>query len=122
MGKKLSIADLMAQKEKPVKSSVWVDIPELGGEIEVRRLPLARFMEMSDRIDPDNAAATLQAQYDMIYEFCPILHDDELQKYYDCKVPPDIVPLILHENTTSMNLIVNAIGSFYTDSDVAVKN
>lgn len=122
MGKRLSIADLLAQKEKPLKESVWVDVPELGGEIEVRRLPLARFMELSGKVDPEDPVAMLQAQYEMIYAFCPILHDDELQKVYDCNVPPDIVPKVFRENMESMGTVVSAIGSFYTEADGEAKN
>ena len=122
MGKKLNIADLMAQKEKVIPLSIWVDVPELGGEIEVRRLPLARFMELSSKVAPDDPVATLQAQYEMIYAFCPILHEDELQKHFECQVPTDIVPKIFHENMGSMNLVVNAIGSFYTEPEAEEKN
>lgn len=122
MGKKLNIADLMAQKEKVVKKSLWVDVPELGGEIEVRRQPLARFMELSSKVTPEDPVATLQAQYDMIYAFCPILHDNALQEHFKCQVPTDIVPKIFNENIESMNLVVNAIGSFYTESEAEAKN
>ena len=122
MGKKLNIADLMAQKEKVIPLSIWVDVPELGGEIEVRRLPLARFMELSSKVNPDDPVATLQAQYEMIYAFCPILHEDELQKHFDCQVPTDIVPKIFLENTSGMNRVVKAIGSFYLEAEDELKN
>jgi len=122
MGKRLTITDLMAQKDKTARTSVWVDVPVLGGEIEVRRLPLARFMELSRGVNSEDPAATLQAQYDMIYAFCPILHEDDLQEHFACDVPTDIVPKIFRENMGSMNLVVDAIGSFYLEAEDEAKN
>lgn len=122
MGKRLTITDLMAQKDKTAPTSVWVDVPVLGGEIEVRRLPLARFMELSRGAKSEDPAETLQAQYEMIYAFCPILHEDELQNHFGCDVPTDIVPKIFLENTSGMNRVVNAIGSFYLEAEDELKN
>ena len=89
---------------------------------EVRRLPLARFMEISRGVNSEDPAATLQAQYDMIYAFCPILHEDDLQEHFACDVPTDIVPKIFRENMGSMNLVVDAIGSFYLEAEDEAKN
>lgn len=122
MGKKLSIADLMAQKEKPLRESLWVDVPGLGGEIEVRRRPLARFLELTSSFTQDDPAGMLRAQYELIYEFCPILHDPELQAEFGCKIPTEIVPLVFQENMGDMNRVIEAVSGFYLEAEEQVKN
>lgn len=120
---KLTIEDLLAQKDWRQDDVKTVHLDGLGGELEVRRIPLVKFTDYMERTQKGDAKATLEAQYEMIYVCCPILHNEQLQEAYECKDPLDIVPKILRENIMDMNALVTAISSFYgVDLDDDLKN
>lgn len=112
MSRKLTVADLLERRERKRQETRAVEVPGLGGELEIRRLPLVRFLELSDRVKEDSTAEELlRAQYDMIYAFCPILHSQELLE--GCQVPTDIVPKVFGDDMGAMNTVVNAIAAMY---------
>lgn len=120
---KLTIEDLLAQKDLRQDNVKTVHLDGLGGELEVRRIPLVKFTDYMERTQKGDAKATLEAQYEMIYACCPILHNEQLQEAYECKDPLDIVPKILRENIMDMNALVTAISAFYgVDLDDDLKN
>lgn len=120
---KLTIEDLLAQKDRRQVDVKTVHLDGLGGELEVRRIPLVKFTDYMDRTQKGDAKATLEAQYEMIYACCPILHNEQLLEAYECKDPLDIVPKILRENIMDMNALVTAISAFYgVDLDDDLKN
>ena len=120
---KLTIEDLLAQKDRRQDDVKTVHLDGLGGELEVRRIPLVKFTDYMERTQKGDAKATLEAQYEMIYACCPILPNEQLQEAYECKDPLDIVPKILRENIMDMNALVTAISSCYgVDLDDDLKN
>ena len=120
---KLTIEDLLAKKDRRQDDVKTVHLDGLGGELEVRRIPLVKFTDYMDRTQKGDAKATLEAQYEMIYACCPILHNEQLLEAYECKDPLDIVPKILRENIMDMNALVTAISAFYgVDLDDDLKN
>lgn len=120
---KLTIEDLLAQKDRRQDDVKTVHLDGLDGELEVRRIPLVKFTDYMDRTQKGDAKATLEAQYEMIYACCPILHNEQLLEAYECKDPLDIVPKILRENIMDMNALVTAISAFYgVDLDDDLKN
>lgn len=120
---KLTIEDLLAQKDRQQDDVKTVHLDGLGGELEVRRIPLVKFTDYMERTQKGDSKATLEAQYEMIYACCPILHNEQLLEAYECKDPLDIVPKILRENIMDMNALVTAISSFYgVDLDDDLKN
>ena len=120
---KLTIEDLLAKKDQRQDDVKTVHLDGLGGELEVRRIPLVKFTDYMDRTQKGDAKATLEAQYEMIYACCPILHNEQLQAAYECKDPLDIVPKVLQENIMDMNALVTAISAFYgVDLDENLKN
>lgn len=120
---KLTIEDLLAQKDRRQDDVKTVHLDGLGGELEVHRIPLVKFMDYMDRTQKGDTKAMLEAQYEMIYACCPILHNEQLQEAFECKDPLDIVPKILLENVVDMNALVTAISSFYgVDLDDDLKN
>ena len=120
---KLTIEDLLAQKDWRQDDVKTVHLDGLGGELEVRRIPLVKFTDYMERTQKGDAKAMLEAQYEMIYACCPILHNEQLQEAYECKDPLDIVPKILRENIMDMNALVTAISAFYgVDLDDDLKN
>lgn len=110
---KLTIEDLLAQKDRRQDDVKTVHLDGLGGELEVRRIPLDKFTDYMERTQKGNAKTKLETQYEMIYACCPILHNEQLLEAYECKDPLDIVPKVLRENIMDMNGLVAAISSFY---------
>lgn len=116
-GLKLTLSDLMKRKEqrerdKTEYKSVYVE--NLGGELEVKKLPLTKFLDLIDGINEDTGAGeSLRVQMDMIYECCPLLHNAELQQAYDCTEPTDIVGKVFDDNLTDIMTVVAAIFEFY---------
>lgn len=110
---KLTIEDLLAQKDRQEVKTKTVHLDGLGGEMEVRRIPLDKFTDYMERTQKGDAKTKLETQYEMIYDCCPILHNEQLQEAYECKDPLDIVPRVLRENIMDMNALVAAISAFY---------
>ena len=48
--RKLSLAELIARKEKPLKQTAEVFVPGMGGTVEIRRLPLVEYQELSSAL------------------------------------------------------------------------
>lgn len=110
---KLTIEDLLAQKDRQEVKTKTVHLDGLGGELEVRRIPLDKFTDYMERTQKGDAKTKLETQYEMIYDCCTILHNEQLQEAYECKDPLDIVPRVLRENIMDMNALVAAISAFY---------
>ena len=111
--KKATVEALLARRDKGPARSVWADVPGLGMALEIRRLPLARYWTLTAGAgeDPENL---LRTQYQMIYEFCPLLHEPALQAGYGVTGDPaDIVPLVFEENLGDMMAVVEAINGLY---------
>ena len=115
MGKILNIQDFLAQKERQKRAETeTVFVEGLGGEIEIKRLPLATFFDLTTSVDESSSGAELlRAQYDLIYAFCPILHSQELQNAYDCKVPSAVVQHVFQDNMDDSNTVTTAITAMY---------
>lgn len=119
----LTIEDLIRKKEelKPVRAKrIHVDL--LGGELELRRLPLTEYWDMINRVDPEDQAGLLQKEIDMIYAFCPALHDHHLQEAFGVDVPTDIVPAVLGEDLSAIAAVVGEISSMYGYAEDETKN
>lgn len=116
-GLKLTLADLLKKKEQRERDKVEyksVFVENLGGELEVKKLPLADFLDLiGDINDQTGAGESLRIQMEMIYECCPLLHSKELQEAYDCVEPTDIVSKVFDDNLTDIMAVVAAIFEFY---------
>lgn len=120
---KLTIEDLLAQKERGEVTETSVHLDSLGGELEIRKIPLVKFNSYMARAQKGDPEEMVEAQYEMIYACCPILHNRKLQEAYECKDPLDIVPRVFRENMVDLNTITSAITKFYGyDLDEALKN
>lgn len=120
----LSIKDYIDRAENTdVVSRKAVYVPGLGGEIEVVRQPLTDFMELSDRVSKAKSAReTLDANVEIIYDFCPILHDHQIQAAYECKEPLDVVRKVFGDNLEDMGVVLTAIAGFYGNPEEEIKN
>lgn len=115
--RKLTLAELIAQKEKPLQQTAEVFVPGMGGTIEIRRRPLVEYQEGITAINEAKSAAEgMRATFDFVYAFCPILHAQELQEAYGIKgAPTDIVPAVFRENAGDISAVVSAILAMYGD-------
>ena len=110
----ITLEDLLARKEsQQTQQTALVYLPGLGGELEIQRIPLARYMGLTGQFEADAPDRLLGAQYELIYACCPILRNPQLQEAYACREPVEIVGKVLNENLGDMNLLVTEISKFY---------
>lgn len=114
----LSIEQLIQKKAqlKPVQVK-RVHIDKLGGELEIKRLPVTTYWDLVSKVDQNDTSTLLQAEFDMIYAFCPALHDNRLLEAYDIDIPVDIVPAIFGEDLGAIGQMVTAITEMYGNSE-----
>lgn len=116
-GIKLTLSDLLKKKEQRDKDRVefkTVYVENLGGELEIKKLPLAQFMDMiGDINDNTGAGDSLRIQMELIYACCPLLHNKELQDAYECIEPTDIVGKVFDDNISDIMTVVGTIFEFY---------
>ena len=117
---KLSIAELLAKKERKTIQTATVTVPGLGGEIELKKLPLAEYVDLNGAIsDARDGQEFMRAAVEEIYAFCPILHAKELQEGCGCKVPTDVVGKLLGDDIADYMAILTAINDLYGMGDQA---
>jgi hypothetical protein len=111
---KVTIDKLLSKRlEDNKKKTAVFESKELGGDIEVVKIPLDKVLNI---IDDGESLSTLEAMarnYELIYECCPILHNKELQSAYEVVEPFDIVQKIFNDNIGEINSIANLILSLY---------
>jgi hypothetical protein len=115
-GNKVTLSDLLRRKEeKDRKNEVArVYVESFGGELELNRLPLAKFLDLLDGVtEKTGAGESLRIQMEIIYESCPILHNKELQEAYDCVEPTEIVGKIFDDNIGEIMTVLGAIFEMY---------
>lgn len=111
---RLTIEQLIAKKDHRSPETRLVHLDSLGGDLEIRKIPLGRYMEMSGRVEKaDDMAEALSIEYEMIYACCPILHSQQLQEAYECRDPLEIVPKLFDDNLSDLNKIMAEIAMFY---------
>lgn len=129
-GKKLTLEALLAKKEQREAAKYeisQVNIPSLGGYLQLEKIPLTRVAAMMDQIDGESMTENLDFNVRLIYACCPMMKNKELQAAYQVSEPKDIVCAVLDDNMGDINLIVSAILSMYglSDSDnlkTSIKN
>lgn len=120
---KLKVTDLIAKKEQIKKERKEIHVESLGGSLEIEKLSLSAFLRLLDDFsEKTKTSEAVQMQVEIIYECCPILHDNELQSAYGCADPTEIVLKILGDNINEVNRIFNEIMDFYGMADDDLKN
>lgn len=114
---KLTLNDLLARKEQREAEKIEfkkVYVPSMEGELELKKLPLTRFLGLLDGLNEDmGAGEAMRAQLEVIYEFVPLFHNKELQDAYECVEPTEIVAKIFNDNLSEINLVLTEIFGFY---------
>ena len=114
---KLTVEDLIAKKQQRELQQAGfkqVYIESLGGELEIEKLPVPKYLGLLGDVDEDSSALeNVQAQVSLIYESCPLLHNKALQEAYECVEPTDIVYKVLDDNLMEIARITGIISEFY---------
>lgn len=129
-GKRLTLEDLVARAEqrKQEKYAIHqVEVPSLGGTLQLEKIPLTRIASMMDDLGDTSMEANLAFNVDLIYACCPMLRNKKILDAYEVLEPTDIVCAVLGDNMAEINRIVTAILDMYGLADAtgikdAVKN
>lgn len=99
--KRLTLEALMAKAEqrKQEKYEIrQVEVPSLGGALQLEKIPLTRIASMMDDLGDTSMSANLAFNVDLIYACCPMLRNTKLQAAYEVAAPTDIVCAVLGDN------------------------
>ena len=128
--KRLTLEALVAKAEQRRQEKFethQVEVPSLGGALQLEKIPLTRIASMMDDLGDTSMAANLAFNVDLIYACCPMLHSKKLLDAYEVLAPTDLVCAVLGDNMAEINRIVTAILDMYGLADAtgikdAVKN
>lgn len=120
---KLKITDIIKKKEEIQKSFKEIEIPVLGGSLEIKKMALSEFLEMLDDFsEKTTTAEAVKMQVEIIYECIPLLHSSEIQEAFECAEPTDVVYKILNDDLSEIARIFNEILDFYGMASDDLKN
>lgn len=128
--KRLTLETLVAKAEQRKQDRYemhQVEVPSLGGTLQLEKIPLTRIASMMDDLGDTSMAANLTFNVELIYACCPMMRNKQLQDAHEVAEPTDIVCAVLDDNMADINRIVAAILDMYGLADAtgikdAVKN
>ena len=128
--KRLTLETLVAKAEQRKQDRYemhQVEVPSLGGTLQLEKIPLTRIASMMDDLGDTSMAANLAFNVELIYACCPMMRNKKLQDAHEVAEPTDIVCAVLDDNMADINRIVTAILDMYGLADAtgikdAVKN
>lgn len=127
--KTLTLAEIIAKRNQSKTDKLQVkyyNSEVLDTEIEIRKIPLQRYMELGEQLGEDDVN-TIDAMNAMIYECCPLFRTDikEAMEVYGVAEPTDLPSAVLEDQLNEIKDIVEMINSFFgldKIKDDAVKN
>ena len=84
--KRLTLEALVAKAEQRRQEKFethQVEVPSLGGALQLEKIPLTRIASMMDDLGDTSMAANLAFNVDLIYACCPMLRNTKLQAAYE---------------------------------------
>ena len=102
-----------------------VEIPSLDFSLELRKPKIEKVLSRLDDIENVNSSEeNIRFMQELVYDACPMLHNQELQEAFECKEPIDIVTAILNDNYKELERLSEHVLDFYGlgELDDAVKN
>lgn len=83
----------------------------LGDTIEIRKIPLKKYMSLVEDLDDDS----IDGMNRLLYECCPIFKTDtkEAMEAYGVDEPTDLPSAVLEDQLNEMQEIIELINSFY---------
>lgn len=130
MSKKiLSLAEIIAKRNQSKSDKMQVKYyysETLGTDIEIRKQPLQKYMELSENLSEDDVN-TIDGMNAMIYEFCPLFKENtkEAMDAYGVAEPTDLPSAVLEDQLNEIKDIIEIINNFYgldKITDEQVKN
>lgn len=115
---KITLEELVLKKQQGDLDKHKVKIyssKELGGDIEVVKIPLKRYLEMTNGMSSENAEEGIELMCSIIFESCPFIKDNskQLMEMYDVKVPTDLPLYLFNENMKELTDLSEIINSFF---------
>lgn len=113
----VTLADIITKRNQSKDDKMQVKYYKsevLDTEIEIRKIPLQRYMELSERLAEDNIN-TIDTMNEIIYECCPIFktNTQEAMKAYGVAEPIDLPSAVLEDQLNEIKDIIEVINSFY---------
>lgn len=127
--KTVTLAEIIAKRNQSKSDKLQVKYytsETLGTDIEIRKQPLQKYMELSENLSEDDTN-TIDGMNAMIYEFCPLFKTDvkEAMEFYEVAEPTDLPSKVLDDQLNEIKDIVEIINNFYgldKITDDSVKN
>lgn len=118
INKKLTLEDLTMRKLKGNLDKLQIKTyysKELGGEIEIKKMPIKKYLEMLDGVDEDDMMENIDFINSAVFEACPIFKENSkaLMETYEVSIPNELPLVVLNENMGELNEIVEVLNSFY---------
>jgi hypothetical protein len=113
----VTLADIITKRNQSKNDKMQVKYYKsevLDTEIEIRKIPLQRYMELSERLAEDNIN-TIDTMNEIIYECCPIFktNTQEAMEVYGVAEPIDLPSAVLEDQLNEIKDIIEVINSFY---------
>lgn len=113
----VTLADIITRRNQSKNDKMQVKYYKsevLDTEIEIRKIPLQRYMELSERLAEDNIN-TIDTMNEIIYECCPIFktNTQEAMEAYGVAEPIDLPSAVLEDQLNEIKDIIEVINSFY---------
>lgn len=127
--KTMTLAEIIAKRNQSKSDKfkvAYYSSETLGTDIEIRKLPLQKYMELSENLGEEETN-TIDGMNAMIYEFCPLFKTDvkEAVEYYEVVEPTDLPSAVLDDQLNEIKDIIEIINSFYgldKITDESIKN
>lgn len=115
---KITLEELVLKKQQGDLDKHKVKIyssKELGGDIEVVKIPLKRYLELGKGISPEDPGDSMDIMCSVIFESCPFIKENskQLMEMYDVKVPTDLPLYLFNENMKELTDLSEIINSFF---------
>lgn len=125
--KTLTLAEIIAKRNQSKTDKMQVKYyysETLGTDIEIRKQPLQKYMELSENLSEDDVN-TIDGMNAMIYEFCPLFKENtkEAMEAYGVVEPTDLPSAVLEDQLNEIKDIIEIINNIYgldkiTDEEV----
>lgn len=114
LNKKATLADIVAKKKQGEMDKLQVayyDSETLGMKIEIRKIPLHKYMNIVEKLEDDS----VEGMNILIYECCPMFRENtkEAMEVYGVSEPTELPAAILEDQLNEIKDIVEIINNFY---------
>lgn len=114
MNKKINLNDIIARKKQGEMDKfavTYFDSEILGGQIEIRKIPLRKFMELQEISEEDY----MEGLGLTLFECLPMFKDmpEDIMKIYNVSTPSDLSIAVFEDNLGEMVDVMTEINKLY---------